>query len=402
MRSSLAIFGATALLIAAGAIAFHPSAQAGAPRRPADDAEVLERLPGGSSDPRARREGELRRALAANPADLGTALKLARLDIQQARARSDPRYLGYAQAALARWWDDPAAPVEVLVLRATVRQSLHDFDGALADLDAVLAQDPDSAQAWITRSVVLTVKGRYEEALASCEPLSRLSTDLVTAVCVGSIESVTGRSETAYSRIRAALDGSPRATADERAWADSTLGEAAERLGRDDDAEQHFRSALAVDPDDAYVLGAYADLLLDAGRPAEAARLLAGRTASDGLLLRLALAESRAGLADARAHADAVEARFEAAHLRGDRLHLREESRFALGLHHDARRALALAIEDFAVQREPWDARVVVEAAAAAHSPAAARPVLEFLDAHHLEDPRVAAVARTLRRAVEP
>jgi Tfp pilus assembly protein PilF len=395
MNRPLVVFGATAVLIVAGAIAFKPSAQADAPRLPKDDAEVLEKVPTGSTDPRARREAELRRALAANPTDLATALKLARLDIQESRARSDPRYLGYAQAALARWWDDPAAPAEVLVLRATIRQSLHDFDGALTDLDAVVAKDPDNAQAWITRSVVLTVRWRYDEALASCKPLERLSTPLVVAVCVGSVEAVTGHAQSAYERIEAALAANVRATPDERSWASSTLGEIATRLGHDDVAEKQFLAALAIDPNDGYVLGAYADLLLDTGRAPEAVRLLAGKTDNDGLLLRLALAEAATKSPDAAAHVEAIGARFDAAHLRGDRLHVREESRFELGLRHDAARALELAIVDFSIQREPWDVRVVVEAAAAAHRADAAKPALDFLAEHHLEDPRFAAsVAR--------
>jgi tetratricopeptide (TPR) repeat protein len=398
MNRTLLVFGATGLLILGGALAFRPNAKADAPRLPSDDAEVLERLASGSSDPKARREAELRRALAANPGDLATALKLARLDIQQARARSDPRFLGYAQAALSRWWDDPAAPAEVLVLRATIRQSLHDFDGALADLDTVVARDPEDAQAWITRSVVLTVRGRYDEARASCEPLARLSTDLVTAVCTGAVDAVTGHAAEAYDRVDAALAGASRVTADERAWAASTLGEIATRLGRDADAERWFAAALAVDPSDGYVLAAYADLLLDAGRAPDAVKLLAGRTDNDGLLLRLALAEAKTGAPEARAHADMIGARFDAAHLRGDRLHLREEARYVLGLRHDAAGALSLARDDFAIQKEPWDVRVYLEAALAARAPDAAKAPLEFLDAYHLEDPRIAAVASQLRK----
>jgi hypothetical protein len=42
---------------------------------------------------------------------------------------------------------------------------------------------------------------------------------------------------------------------------------------------------------------------------------------------------------------------------------------------------------------------VYVEAAAAAHDPAAARPVLEWLDRTHLEDPAIAKVAASLRSA---
>jgi tetratricopeptide (TPR) repeat protein len=402
MRSSFIVFGVTAALIVAGAAAFHPSARAGAPRLPTDDAEVLQRTTAGAGDRRTRREAELRRALAVNPADLATALRLARFDIEQARARSDPRFLGYAQAALARWWDDPAAPADVLVLRATIRQSLHDFVGSLADLDVVVARDPDNAQAWITRSVVLTVRGRYDEALASCAPLERLSPPLVSAVCVGSVEAVTGRAESAYARIENALVAAASVTPDEHAWAASTLAETATRLGRVDDAERQFRVALAVDPNDGYVLGAFADLLLDAGRAPEVVRLLADRTDNDGLLLRLTLAETATGSPEARGHADMIAARFDAAHLRGDRLHLREESRFELGLRHDAARALAVAVEDFAIQKEPWDVRVFVEAAAAARRPDAALPVLDFLDAHRLEDPHITTVARSLRPAGAP
>src|SRR5262245_23210282 len=72
------------------------------------------------------------------PGDLAQAVAAARADIDAARARSDPRYLGYAQAALAPWWDAPDAPPDVLLLRATIRQHVHDFDGALTDLSAVL------------------------------------------------------------------------------------------------------------------------------------------------------------------------------------------------------------------------------------------------------------------------
>ena len=45
----------------------------------------------------------------------------------------------------------------------------------------------------------------------------------------------------------------------------------------------------------------YADLLLDLGRPAEALKLVAGKTENDTLLLRLALAEAKTHAPDARA-----------------------------------------------------------------------------------------------------
>ena len=397
MKRTTYVFGATGALILVGALLFKPSAHGDVPRLPTDDGEVLERLPTGATDPRDRQRKMLQAALAANPGDVRTACTLARLDIELSRERADPRYLGYAQAALAPWWDQPAPPPAVLVLRATIRQSLHDFDGALADLDRVVALTPDDAQAWITRSVVLSVRGRYEEARQSCAPLARLAPELVVAVCETSIDALTGRAGPAYDRLQSAIARAAGVSADEKEWATSTLGEIAVRLGRDADAENAFKAALAIDPGDPYVIAAYADLLLDLGRPAEAAKLCVNKTDNDNLLLRLALAEKAARSPDADTHAELLGSRYDASRLRGDTVHRREEARFELGIRGDAKAALRLAVANWEVQREPWDLRVLLEAAVAARDPGAATAALAFLDAHHLEDPRIAALAAKLR-----
>ncbi len=393
MNRTQAIFGATGALVLAGALLFKPNARADVPRLPSDGAEVLERLP--PRDPAERARGEARRALAARPDDLRAAVWLARLDIEASRRRADPRYLGQAQAALAPWWDLPSPPELVLVLRATIRQSLHDFDGALADLDRVIAQAPGDAQAWITRSVVLSVRGRYVEAKASCEPVERLAASVVFTICDASVDALTGHAAAASDRILQSLQAVT--SSEMREWGLSTVAEITARLGRDDDSALLFRQALALDGEDAYALAAYADLLLDEGRPEEAARLLAGRTDNDNLLLRLVLAERALGDSHLEAHAELLAARYEGSRLRGDTVHRREEARFVLGVKNDGRAALALARANWDVQREPWDLRVFLAAALAAKDAAAAAPALAFLDDSHLEDPRIRALAQSLR-----
>jgi len=162
---------APALLLA---MALAPAVAGAKPFVPADDAEVLERLPPTvTAEKRALRR--LRSALADRPHDLERATKLAWRYIAVSRAESDPRYRGYAQAVLAPWWALDHPPLEVLVLRATLHQARHDFDGALADLAWVLARDPRNAQAWLTRAVVLQVQGDYGAALSSCSRLHRLA-----------------------------------------------------------------------------------------------------------------------------------------------------------------------------------------------------------------------------------
>jgi len=376
-----------------------PTAAASAPRVPSDPNEVLETLAFGSasSDPKSREASALRMELAKNPQDLELATKLAKLDIQLSRERSDPRYLGHAQAALAPWWTMDDAPVDVLVLRATIEQSLHDFEAALRDLDRAVKARPDHPQAWVTRAVVLTVRGRYDEARASCDRLARMTTLLVATVCRTSIDSVTGKAKPAYEELMRVLEQGGRMSEDEEAWARGSLGEYAQRANDLDAAEKHFRRTLQLDPDDSYVRAALADLLIDRGRFADAIEIVKGREASDGHLLRLALAEKKNGSKEAEAHIETLKARFDASRLRGDVVHRREEARFRLDLEGDAQKALDLAKDNWDVQKEPWDARVLLEAARAAKSPAAAKPALDWIGKYGLEDPFIAKVAEALR-----
>ena len=123
-------------------------------------------------------------------------------------------------------------------------------------------------------------------------------------------------------------------------WAMTLAAETADRLD-DSSAEAWFERAMALDPSDPYLLGAWSDWLLDHGRPQEVVALLGGRTRIDPLLLRLALAEQATGNVALAGHVADLAARFEASRLRGDTVHRREEARFVLHLLHQPARALA-------------------------------------------------------------
>ena len=171
-----------------------------------------------------------------------------------------------------------------------------------------------------------------------------------------------------------------------RAWMLSYLADMAARLGEWRAAETHYQSALVADPSDAFLLAAYADLLLDLKRPQEAIKLLTGQERADGLLLRLALAQRVARDEKWRESRDVLATRFAAAKLRNDRVHLREEARFTLHLLDQPEMALALALENWRIQKEPADARLVLDAAHAAGQPTAAAPVRQWLVTKRLED----------------
>ena len=374
-----------------------PLAQA-APHIPASGATVVERLPR-RADPAQRELATLRAQLAANPSDLALATRTAQRYITVARQETDPRYFGYAQAALAPWWSMAAPPPEVRLLRAILLQSTHHFAEALRDLDAIVAADPANPQAWLTRAIVQTVRGDYEAATASCARLSSLSTELVTITCVANVGTMTGRSAKSEALLETTLRRNQEADAGMQVWVLTLLGEMAQRRGDAKAAEERFKRALALDARDSYLLGAYADFLLDQKRAPEVIALVKEHTRIDGLLLRHALA-LRQGGADAEAlrNADAeLKARFEAAMRRGDTVHQREQARYELHIRGDARTALALAQQNWAVQKESADMIVLLEAAAKAGDKAAAAPVIDWAAKHALEDVAVARLIKQIK-----
>jgi predicted Zn-dependent protease len=318
--------------------------------------------------------------------------------VEEARAQGDPRYLGYAQGALAPWWSLPKPPNGVLLLRATIRQSNHDFDSALSDLAQVIKAAPANVSAWLMRANLLQLKGEYEGALESCQTLTQLTGEFVSGTCLASVDSMTGHAEQSYRRLRRLLDSRPDATPAQTAWVQTALAEIAARLGLQSEAENHFRRALQQGRPDPYLKASYADFLLDAGRPAEVARLLTNDTRIDALLLRLALADQALGSPQLQSRIASLQARFDAARARGDRIHLREEARFYTALLKAPAEGLRLAQANWKIQKAPADARVLLESALAAGQPAAALPVLEWMRTTKLQDANLERLVRLMQQ----
>jgi tetratricopeptide (TPR) repeat protein len=351
---------------------------------PRDPGVVVAHVP--ARDPREVAE---RQALLASPERVELAVELARVEIQRARSLSDPRYLGRAQAVLARWWTLPAPPPDVLLLRATIEQSLHDFTAARADLDLLIAQRPDDAQAHLTRAVVATVTADYAAARESCARVSRLASALVAAACNAPLDGLAGHAADAYRSLAATLASARRVDPALRGWALSTLAELAIQRGDEPAAARHLRAALELDPDDAYARAALADVMLAEHDPAAASALLAGYEKIDNLLVRRAIAEHAAHGPDGQKLATAMHDRIAAAAERGDRVHMREEAMFVLAVDGDARGAVKIARDNWAVQKELTDARLLAEAAVTAGDRESGRPILEWARMTGVSDARL-------------
>lgn len=362
---------------------------------PESEAQVLERLPT-SLSANAHELGRMRTALRKDPHNIERAVTLARRYLEIGRAEGDPRFAGYAQAALRPWWNQPAPPPAVLLLRATLRQREHDFAGALEDLTRLVAVQPRNAQAWFTRAVVLQVRGDHANALRSCVALGTISNDLMATACTASVASLSGRATESYQLLERDLKNNSSADVQERLWVLTVLAEIAARLGRDREAEWYFEQGLALGVRDIYLLTTFADFLLEHDRPEQVRTLLKGNTRSDTLLLRLAIAEQRLNTPTSQVYQNTLRARYAASRLRGENRHLGDEARFNLHILEKPAEALTLAQKNWEVQRMPADAQLVLEAAVAARNPAAAQTILNWLDQTGLEDVRLAALSRSL------
>lgn len=376
------------------------SAPAGhaAPYLPSSGSQVIETLPR-RTDPAQQDIERLRRQVRSFPNDVKLATTLARRYIDIGRSETDPRYFGYAQAALAPWWNAKAPPHDVRLLRATLMQATHQFEAAMADLDAITSADPSNAQAWLTRATVQTVRGDYDGATASCARLSSIASQLASFTCLGNVAGVSGRLAASEQLLQQTLARNSDAPREEQVWVLTLLAEMATRRGDAVGAEARYRRALALSPRDSYLLGAYADFLLDQKRPRDVTDLLRDHQRIDALLLRYAMAlQAQASRKDEYGTAlKELDARFGAAMQRDDSVHQREQARYTLHLKREPKAALMLAQQNWLVQKEPADTRLVLEAALAAGNREAAAPVMRWIEKHRLEDVAIAALMQRLR-----
>lgn len=377
---ALGAVGLAAALTASAFVAPNHLVAATPTYTPTDPARVLAHVP-----PHDPEEARARAELAAAPDSAVLAVELARADVRRARALQDPRYLGHAQATLARWWSSAEPSPGVLQVRADVEAELHAYAAARTDLDRLVALRPDDAQAHLTRARVAALTADYAAARDSCAAVARVAPALVAATCVAPLDGLAHPAE-AYATLAALVDAHGDADAGLRGWMLATLGELARQRGDDAEAARRFAAALALDADDAGARGELADVELATGHVAEASRLLAGREAVDALLVLRAIAERAAHGADAAKLAVMMRDRIAAEEERGDRTHLREDARFVLAIEDDAAGAVEIARTSWVTQKALADARVLAEAAAAAHDAEAAAPVRAWRLANHVVD----------------
>ncbi len=359
---------------------------------PQSDDEVIATLPNNYNTDSAEIK-ELRDKLIADPNNERVALALCQHYLHIAKATQDSRYYGYIQAILQPWWDTPQPPVAVLEMRVKVKQYFHAFTSALDDLTQLIHIKPQYAQAWLNGATIAQTLGDYATANQFCTGLRRQDF-LLWRICQSHLYSVTGSAAYSYGQLQNLSSMIPSYQKDLRIWLTVVLGDIATQLNYTDQAERHYQQALALSPDNTYLLGNYSDFLLQQNKPKRVKTLLKNKTHIDSLLLRLTLAEKTLNEKTYQKHIRTLKTRYQHYYRRGDIPHYREEIRFYLYLSHNPQRALRLAQQNWQNAKTPIDTRLLLEAAIAQQASAVILEVKRWLDKTQLEDKRIDALLR--------
>lgn len=309
---------------------------------------------------------ELTTQLNNNPEDAQAAVAFARFAAIQARRLGDTTLLRRAGESLAPWESVENPPISVLLVRANIKQIDHRFDAALDDLNQAIRRNPINPQARLSRAFILSTIGDADSAAADCAALRANISIYIRETCHARVNGLVGEIGEAGARMEALLGAVQPASPAERLFALSVAADIAERQGAPAVAEMRYQEMLSIDNASVYARAAYADFLITQERLAEARGILGDAPHTEALLLLRVLAAGHTSDTVANSAARELSLRMAVDRAEGDFSHAREYARFALDHMNDAELALEMAQENWRVQKEPVDARILVRSAIAA------------------------------------
>lgn len=327
-----------------------------------------------------------RLALRKSPNQLDLALSLADELLKFGRRTSDPRFYGEAEAVLKPWWTQSPPPIAVLFRRANILQFNHRFDDALKDLAAYLQGTPDDIQARLMEATVFQVTGQYVNARKSCEAIAPRRQMIYRTLCLSSASAMLDDPRPIYANLRVMTRDTssvpPSAGTQpnpEELYALSVLADVAIQLNDTKVAIESLRRILANEPSDIYAIITLADLLLDANKMDEVVPLTCSNPDHDGLLLRCARSIRTSDPKGFQDKVAMLDQRIEAERRRQSPAHLREIAYYLMYLKDAPSDALNAAVENYKTQREPIDARMLLEAAAARNDRKGGGPAVQWV-----------------------
>jgi Tfp pilus assembly protein PilF len=355
--------------------------------QPLSDTQVLERLP-------ARTVLVAAKPLSAAAPDARAAAQAAQQAIALAREQADPRHLGRAQALLQAWWGRADAPAHIALLQASIEQAEHHFEAARASLRRALAREPRNAQAWLILASLERLSGQYAKAAQACEQVANAGQSFYALACQAELDSLQGQHSKAHPTLQNLVTQAPSKA--DAAWIYSLLAESYERAGQDALASRAYQQSLGL-VDDTYTRIAQADFLLRTRAPQAALSALQAAPSTDAVLLRRAAALKALQKPEWQALQAELAGRFQDLAARGEKLqlHARELTQMALWLQGDTQVALAQALSNLELQKEPLDWHLAMEAASRARDSTVLNGLQAQLKSMGLRDTRLSGLTTT-------
>jgi tetratricopeptide (TPR) repeat protein len=238
----------------------------------------------------------------------GSAAAAARVELAMALARraretSDPAFYAQAEKTIAEALELRADDFEALKARAWVLLGQHRFAEARELAEALNTRVPDDVMVYGLLTDANAELGDYGRAEEACQWMLNLRPGNIPAVTRAAyLRELFGDVEGALELMAQALDSTPTAETEERAWLLTQMAHLRLMTGKAAEAGTLLGEALAAFPGYHYALAALARVRALQGRHAEAASLLRQRydeAPHPENLYDLAVALERAGSPDA-------------------------------------------------------------------------------------------------------
>ncbi len=275
--------------------------------------------------------------------------------IRAFRQSGDDRNLDAAWSRLQPLLAHDVLDASILIDAATIAQSRHDFEKALALIDRALAIQPGFDQARLLRASIRLVQGETEQAELACAQLRSVPT-LIAVTCHARTRIARGDHSRALGTLMAMLGALDSASADPEAlaWALSVAGDAAAAVDPESAIAWYEQSLELVES--TQVRAALVDVLLSIDRVASARDVLESGHDALPLTVRRLIVAVRMG--EAAAIADEIrrtDHRFRHWIADQDWAHAREMSRFYIDVLDRPAIARRLVRINLGLQREPED-----------------------------------------------
>ncbi|MBN9417635.1 MAG: tetratricopeptide repeat protein [Candidatus Eremiobacteraeota bacterium] len=200
-------------------------------------------------------------------------IELAQAYLAKAQMSSDVSYFDEAEklanSALKKQPENKAG----LLIKASLCEATHDFQGAIKILQAMEKKDPGDLGTRALLANSLMEVGRTPEALEMSRDLFRQLPTVGSALQVSRAYIAAGDDEKARKILEVAIGQEQPMENKISARLRSLIGEIDVRHGRLEEAEQFFRASLEATPDNAQTFEDLARLKIRQGQPQEAEKL---------------------------------------------------------------------------------------------------------------------------------